>query len=349
MLLSDYDFELAEDRIAQEPAPRRDGSRLMVLPLADQRCLHYSIKELPSLLREGDLLVFNDTKVIPARMLGHKQKTGGKVEVLLLELIEDGARGCSWRAMAGSSKPFRVGAELVLGGLIARVEGVEGGGVLRLVFDLPSEGLLVALREGAGRLPLPPYLDRPDGVHSSDLERYQTIYAKVEGAVAAPTAGLHFTPELFASLDGAGVQRAFVTLHVGPGTFLPVRTENLEDHEMHEEEFFVSEETARAVAEAKSKGQRVICVGTTSLRALESSLDEAGQLRAGHGRTRLFVRPGTTLSVADGLLTNFHLPRSTLLMLVASLTGRERLLAAYAEAIAQDYRFFSYGDAMLVL
>lgn len=342
----DFDFDLPEDRIAQAPLAERDASRLLVLPRAGGAPEHRAFRDLPDLLAPGDLLVANDARVIPARLYGRKAGSGGRVEVLLTERVD--LHG--WKALCGSSKPLRVGGVIELDGCTAEVVAAEGEGAYRLRFDLTGEALLAHLEAGAGEVPLPPYIHREGGeAPVDDRARYQTIFARQPGAVAAPTAGLHFTDAVLAALAERGVGLATVTLYVGPGTFLPVRVDRLEDHRMHEEAYEVPEATARAVAETHARGGRVVAVGTTSLRTLEAAADGAGGVRAGPGRTDLFVRPGYDLRAVDGLVTNFHLPRSTLLMLVSALAGRERVLAAYREAVARRYRFYSYGDAMLLL
>ncbi len=337
MDVSSFDFALPPELIAQEPLAERDASRLLVLPRATGAAEHRSVRELPQLLRRGDLLVVNDARVIPARLRGRKADTGGKVELLLIERLPAPGADTDWLAIGQASKPLRAGARVEVQG--ALIEIVEARGEGQLVVRLPQVGEeLWEFLERAGELPLPPYIDRaPD---PRDRERYQTIYARERGAVAAPTAGLHFTARLFDELRGAGVAIAPITLHVGPGTFLPVRAQRTEDHRMHRERYAVSGETAAAIARA----DRVVAVGTTALRTLEAS---GG--RAGAGATDLFITPGFQFAVADGLFTNFHLPKSTLLMLVAAFAGLDRTLAAYREAVAQRYRFFSYGDAMLIL
>jgi S-adenosylmethionine:tRNA ribosyltransferase-isomerase len=341
MRISDYDFELPEELIAQVPLEPRDASRLLVVP-RDGALLHRTIAELPDLLSAGDLLVLNDTRVIPARLLGTKE-TGGKAELLLCEPLEGGL-GRRWRAMGQASKALRAGARLRFDGLEATVEAVEGGGFYRVLLDREGADLASAL-ERAGRLPLPPYIRRAPDAH--DRERYQTVLARSPGSAAAPTAGLHFTPALLDRLEAKGVARATVTLHVGPGTFLPVRAERLDDHRMHGERYVVPAETAAAIAEARARGRRIVAVGTTTARTLESALCD-GRVVAGEGRTELFIRPGHTFGAVDALLTNFHLPRSTLLVLACALGGRDRILGAYREAVSRGYRFFSYGDAMLI-
>ncbi|TMA12207.1 MAG: tRNA preQ1(34) S-adenosylmethionine ribosyltransferase-isomerase QueA [Deltaproteobacteria bacterium] len=332
MDLAEFDYELPEELIAQAPLLERDASRLLVLPRRSGDPQHRTIRDLPELLRVGDLLVVNDARVIPARLHGHKEGSGGKVELLLVEALAGG----DWLALGQASKPLRPGTRVeVLGSSIEVVEA-RGGGELVVRLPLRGEALWNFL-DDAGEMPLPPYIRRPSG--PADRERYQTVFARERGAVAAPTAGLHFTPALIDALQARGIRIAPITLHVGPGTFLPVRTERVEDHRMHRERYFVPDETAREL----DRAGRVIAVGSTALRTLEAS---GG--RPGPGATELFVKPGHEFHIVDGLLTNFHLPRSTLLMLVAAFAGLDRIKAAYREAIEARYRFFSYGDAMLI-
>ncbi len=342
MKLSDFDFALPEDLVAQEPVSPRDASRLLVLPPAGPPG-HRRFDELDALLAPGDLLVFNDTKVIPARLVGRKA-SGGKVELLLCEPLEGGL-GRRWRAMGQASKPIREGARLAFEGLEARVIAAEGEGFYAVELDAEGAALEAAL-ERAGRIPLPPYIRRAPG--ELDRARYQTIWARAPGSAAAPTAGLHFTEPLLARLEARGVSRTAVTLHVGPGTFLPVRGDSVEGHRMHAERYEVSPAASAAIAACRARGGRVVAVGTTSVRTLESAFD-GERVAPGAGRTSLFVRPGHAFRTVDALVTNFHLPRSTLLMLVCAFGGTERVLAAYREAVARRYRFFSYGDAMLLL
>jgi S-adenosylmethionine:tRNA ribosyltransferase-isomerase len=342
MKVSEFDFELPEQLIAQVPVTPRDASRLLVLP-RDGRVRHRAFADLPSLLRAGDLLVFNDTRVIPARLVGYKADTGGKAELLLLEPL-DGEMGARWRAMGQSSKALRAGVLLQFGALEAKVEAVLGDGFYDVRLDREGAELEAALAH-VGRIPLPPYIRRDAG--PVDAERYQTIFARSPGSAAAPTAGLHFTPEVLAALEARGVERAAVTLHVGPGTFLPFRGESLEAHRMHEERYDVPEATVRAFDACRARGGRVVAVGTTAVRTLESACS-GGRLVAGPGRTALFIVPGYRFQTADLLVTNFHLPRTTLVVLVSAFGGRERVLAAYRDAVQEKYRFFSYGDAMLV-
>jgi S-adenosylmethionine:tRNA ribosyltransferase-isomerase len=343
--VSDFDYELPDELIAREPLAERDASRMLVLPRESGPATHRLFRDLPELLRPGDLLVLNDAKVIRARLRGRKIETSGKVELLLDRPLEIATH--RWLCLGQASKGLKTGQIVELGsGLRATIAEVRGEGWLVVAFA--GDPLLAAAK--AGELPLPPYLDRP--ATSADDDRYQTVYARAEGAVAAPTAGLHFTDRTFEALAARGVGIAKLTLLVGAGTFLPVRSEDVREHRMHAERYEITEALRLAVARCRSEGGRVIAVGTTALRALEASHSAAGTdggLRVGAGETDLFVTPGYRFRAVDGLLTNFHLPRSTLLMLVAALAGRERLLAAYAEARERRYRFYSYGDCMLML
>ncbi len=341
MKLSDFDFPLPEELIAQAPVTPRDASRLLVVP-PDAPSRHAGFADLPDLLEPGDLLVFNDTKVIPARLVGRKP-TGGRVELLLCEPLEGGL-GRRWRAMGQASKPIRAGVALEFDGLAARVDAVEGEGFYAVTLDREGAALEAALAR-AGLIPLPPYVRRDPS--PEDAIRYQTVFARAPGSAAAPTAGLHFTEPLLARIAARGVARTAVTLHVGPGTFLPVRGDSVEGHRMHGERYVVSPEAATEIAAARARGGRVVAVGTTSVRTLESAWRN-GAVAAGEGRTELFIRPGHALRAVDSLVTNFHLPRSTLLMLVCAFGGTDRVLAAYREAVAARYRFFSYGDAMFL-
>ncbi len=342
MRLSDFDYALPEELVAQEPVTPRDASRLLVVR-PEGAFEHRRFAELDRLLAPGDLLVFNDTKVIPARLVGRKE-SGGKAEILLCEPLAGGL-GRRWRAMGQASKPIRAGAVLSFDGLSARVVEAEGEGFYVVELDREGEALEAALAR-AGRIPLPPYIRRePD---ARDRDRYQTIWARAPGSAAAPTAGLHFTEALLARLDARGVRRTAVTLHVGPGTFLPIRADAIEDHRMHAERYEISGAAADALAACRARGGRVVAVGTTSVRTLESAWDGT-RVAPGAGRTALFVRPGHAFRAVDALVTNFHLPRSTLLVLVCAFGGTARVLAAYRESVAARYRFFSYGDAMLLL
>ncbi len=333
MDVAEFDYPLPSELIAQAPLPERDASRLLVLPRRDGPAGHMKVLDLPQLLRPGDLLVANDARVIPARLHGRKKGTGGKVELLLVEPLG----GADWLALGQASKPLRAGSEVEVFGSFVQIVQIRGGGEMVVRLPLQDDALWEFL-DRAGELPLPPYIEHaPD---ARDRERYQTVFARERGAVAAPTAGLHFTPRLIQALKEKKIFFSYITLHVGPGTFLPVRARRTEEHRMHSERYFVPEETARAIEQA----ERVIAVGTTSLRTLEAS-----QGRAGPGATDLFITPGYEFRVVDGLLTNFHLPKSTLLMLVSAFAGLERIKAAYTEAVRERYRFFSYGDAMLIV
>jgi S-adenosylmethionine:tRNA ribosyltransferase-isomerase len=346
MELSELDFALPEELIAQAPVEPRGASRLLLLPRPGGPARHLRFDDLPDLLAPGDLLVLNDSRVIPARLLGQKS-SGGKVEVLLVEPAAGVPPGeaARWLAMAQASKPIRIGTSIDFGGLGAEVVRVAGEGFYEVRFDRDEAGLARAL-ERVGQVPLPPYIRRAPV--AADGERYQTVVAREPGSVAAPTAGLHFTPETLARLESRGVVLATVTLHIGPGTFLPVRTPRLEDHRMHAERYDVPEETCRAFDATRQRSGRVVAVGTTAVRTLESACSPEG-LTPGPGRTDIFIRPGHAFRAVDGMLTNFHLPRSTLLALVCAFGGIGRVLPAYREAVVARYRFFSYGDAMAIL
>ena len=349
MRIEQFDYDLPEDLVAQAPVTPRDASRLLVLP-PEGDIVHAGFTDLPDHLRPGDLLVFNDTRVIPARLLGRKE-SGGRVELLLCEPLSrpapaaGGAPGRRWRAMGQASKPIRAGAVLVFDGIEAHVDAAIGDGFYDVTLDREGPELLGAL-ERAGRIPLPPYIRRE--ATRADAERYQTIWARAPGSAAAPTAGLHFTEGLLSALERRGVERTALTLHVGPGTFLPVRGGDLESHRMHGERWEVPEAAAAAWAACRARGGRVVAVGTTTVRTLETAFDD-GAVRAGEGRTELFIRPGHTFRAVDAMVTNFHLPRSTLLVLACAFGGTRSVLAAYREAVARRYRFFSYGDAMLLV
>jgi len=335
MRVSDFDFTLPPERIAVKPLAGRDAARLLVCA---ERLQDRMVRELPELVKPGDLWVLNDTRVIPARLLGHKD-SGGQVELLLLESTE---QTDVWLAWGKANKPLKAGTMVRIGpDFSAEVLAREGKEVrVRLLAaDVP------AAIEACGHMPLPPYIDRPDS--EEDKERYQTVFARHAGAVAAPTAGLHLSRELMQAMQVAGAEFAHLTLHVGPGTFQPVQVEDTDDHPMHEEQYIVSQQAAAQINAARAAGRRVVAVGTTSLRTLESAGAD-GVIQAGSGRTRLFITPGYQFRITDALLTNFHLPRSTLLMLVSAMGGRERVKQAYQHAIESGYRFYSYGDAMFV-
>ncbi len=338
MKKSDFHYELPEHLIAQAPLPQRSASRMLVVPAGAAALADQHVRDLPQWLQPGDLLVFNDTRVIPARLLGQKE-SGGRVEILIERLLPDNHA----RAQLGASKPSRPGTRIALdGGGHAEVLGRDGE-FYRLSFDVGDALESFLLR--AGRLPLPPYIKRDAG--SDDDQRYQTLFARELGAVAAPTAGLHFDLPLLERLQHKGVRLAYITLHVGAGTFQPVRVENLDQHQMHSEWYTISQDTVNAVRDTRAAGRNVVAVGTTSLRALESA-SQGGELAAGSADTRLFITPGYRFRTVTRLITNFHLPKSTLLMLVSAFAGYDTMRAAYRHAIEQRYRFFSYGDAMLL-
>jgi len=337
MQVSDFDFELPEHLIAKKPLQQRDASRLLCLPTAGEP-IDAKITDLPGLVQPGDVWVINDTRVIPARLMGTKA-SGGRVEVLLLEPIGESH---VWLAWGKSNKPLKPGTMITFSeDFSAEVLKRDGKNIEVL---LRADDVAAAI-EAFGHMPLPPYIDRPDS--EEDKERYQTVFAKHAGAVAAPTAGLHLTAELMAAMQDAGAVFAHLTLHVGPGTFQPVQVDDVNSHVMHEEAFIVSSETAELVNRARVEGRRIVAVGTTSLRTLEAASVE-GELQAGAGRTSIFIYPGYHFQIVDALLTNFHLPKSTLIMLVAALAGHQAVLDAYDFAKAHNYRFYSYGDAMFV-
>ena len=337
---SDYFYELPPELIAQDPLEDRSSSRLMVLDQKTGAVSHHVFREIPSFLRPGDCLVLNNTRVIPARLMGVREETGGAVEVLLLKR----RMGDVWECLVKPGKKARPGTRLAFGdGLLhAQVEDVveDGNRLIRFFYD----GIWEEVLDRLGEMPLPPYITHK----LQDKNRYQTVYARFDGSAAAPTAGLHFTPELLDQIQDMGVELAYVTLHVGLGTFRPVKVENVKEHHMHSEYYQVSAEAAEKINRTKKNGGRVICVGTTSCRTVESAADENGQVEAGCGDTDIFIYPGYRFKVLDALITNFHLPESTLVMLVSALAGREHVLAAYEEAVKERYRFFSFGDAMLI-
>jgi S-adenosylmethionine:tRNA ribosyltransferase-isomerase len=337
MRTDEFDFHLPEQLIAQHPPEKRGASRLLhVRPdgLSDRM-----FTDLPQLVREHDLLVFNDTRVLKARLSGAKE-SGGKVEVLVERILSEHEVIAQMRA----SKSPKAGGRLLLEGTLPVTVQGRAGEFFHLRFDSPEP--VSSLLEKHGQLPLPPYITHAAG--ADDEERYQTVFARQPGAVAAPTAGLHFDDAMLAALQAQGANVAYVTLHVGAGTFQPVRSERIHEHTMHSERYTIPQATVDAIAAAKAKGGRIIAVGTTSLRALESAANENGTLHAGENETRIFITPGHRFKVVDVLLTNFHLPRSTLLMLVCAFGGMDNLLAAYRHAVEHEYRFFSYGDAMLI-
>ncbi|WP_196589752.1 tRNA preQ1(34) S-adenosylmethionine ribosyltransferase-isomerase QueA [Pectinatus cerevisiiphilus] len=340
MLLTDFDYELPEELIAQTPCPERDHSRLMVLNRKDESITHAHFFELKKYLKAGDTLVFNNTRVIPARLIGRRDQTGGKVEVFLLRRQE----GNQWEVLVKPGRKARVGSIINFGSELSCEikENTDFGG--RIV-EFSYEGIWEEVLDRLGQTPLPPYIHEK----LKDKERYQTVYAKENGSAAAPTAGLHFTKELLAELKDMGVNLEFVTLHVGLGTFRPVNEDNIEDHVMHKEYFHIEKETADRINAARARGSRIIAVGTTSIRTLESAARDDGFLPAKCGETGIFIYPGYKFKIVDGIITNFHLPKSTLIMLISAFAGREYVLRAYKTAVQERYRFFSFGDAMLIL
>lgn len=338
----DYYYELPEELIAQDPLSDRSSSRLMVLDRATGNVEHKIFKDIIDFLNPGDCLVINDTKVIPARLIGERVSTGAAIEVLLLKRKED--LKDVWEVLVKPGKKARIGTEISFGGgkLIAKVIDIveEGNRLIQFSYD----GIFEEILDELGQMPLPPYITHK----LQDQNRYQTVYAKHEGSAAAPTAGLHFTNELLKAIEDKGVDIASVTLHVGLGTFRPVKVENILEHHMHSEFYMVSEEAAAKINKAKSGGGRVICVGTTSCRTIESAAKEDGTLKAASGWTEIFIYPGYEFKLMDALITNFHLPESTLVMLVSAFAGRENVLSAYKKAVEEKYRFFSFGDAMFI-
>lgn len=337
---SDFYFDLPQELIAQDPLEDRSASRLLVLNRQTGAVEHHHFKEITNYLRPDDCLVLNNTKVIPARLLGVKEDTGAAIEVLLLKRRDSDV----WETLVKPGKKARPGAKIVFGDGCLKAEVLEvveeGNRLIR--FDY--EGIFEEVLDRLGEMPLPPYITHK----LQDKNRYQTVYAKYEGSAAAPTAGLHFTEELLAHIEEMGVHIAYVTLHVGLGTFRPVKADNLSEHHMHSEHYEVTPETADLINRTKESGGRVICVGTTRCRTVESAADENGWVQPGRGDTEIFIYPGYRFKVLDCLITNFHLPESTLVMLVSALAGRENVLAAYREAVEERYRFFSFGDAMLI-
>lgn len=338
---SDFSFELPPELIAQDPLEDRSASRLLVLDKHTGAVSHRIFRDVVDYLKSGDCLVLNNTKVIPARLLGEREGTGGHVEVLLLKR----QGGDVWETLVKPGKKCKPGNRLVFGDGLLRAEVLEtveeGNRLIRFEYD----GIFEEVLDRLGEMPLPPYITHK----LKDNNRYQTVYAKYEGSAAAPTAGLHFTRELLDRIEEKGVKIAYVTLHVGLGTFRPVKEENVLSHHMHSEYYEVSEEAAEQINRTRAEGGRVICVGTTSCRTIESAADESKTVRPGCGNTEIFIYPGYQFKVMDALVTNFHLPESTLVMLVSALAGREHVLDAYREAIREKYRFFSFGDAMLVV
>lgn len=337
---SDYYFELPQELIAQDPLTDRSSSRLLLLDKHTGKTEHHHFRDIIEFLQPGDCLVLNNTKVIPARLYGVKKETGAVIEVLLLKRRE----GDVWETLVKPGKKAKPGTELVFGdgALTAEITDIveEGNRLIRFHYN----GIWEEILDSLGEMPLPPYITHK----LQDKNRYQTVYAKYEGSAAAPTAGLHFTQELLKEIENKGIPLVYVTLHVGLGTFRPVKVENVKEHHMHSEYYQVTKKAAETINETKKRGGRIICVGTTSCRTIESAADENGMVRPGCGNTEIFIYPGYRFKVLDGLITNFHLPESTLLMLVSALAGREHVLAAYEEAVKERYRFFSFGDAMFI-
>ena len=340
MKTSDFYYDLPEELIAQDPLEDRSSSRLLVLDRKTGEREHRVFRELVEFLNPGDCLVVNNTRVIPARLMGVKEGTGAGIEVLLLKRCEDNV----WETLVKPGKKARQGVRISFGDglLVGEVLEVVEEGNRRIRFTY--EGIFEEILDQLGQMPLPPYITH----QLKDKNRYQTVYAKHEGSAAAPTAGLHFTPELLKTIEDKGVKLAHVTLHVGLGTFRPVKVEDVTQHHMHSEFYMIEEEQAKLINETRAAGGRVICVGTTSCRTLESAADEAGVLHAGSGWTDIFIYPGYRFKMMDALITNFHLPESTLLMLVSAFAGKEHVMGAYKEAVEEKYRFFSFGDAMYI-
>lgn len=341
MKVTDYYFDLPQEQIAQDPLEDRSSSRLLVLDKETGEYSHHVFREITEFLKPGDCLVLNNTKVIPARLFGEKEGTQAKIEILLLKRKENDV----WETLVKPGKKAKVGTKIIFGGglLVGEVVDIveEGNRLIKFTY----EGIFEEILDQLGQMPLPPYITH----QLKDKNRYQTVYAKYDGSAAAPTAGLHFTPELLQQVKDMGVDIAEVTLHVGLGTFRPVKVDNILEHHMHSEFYMVTQEAADKINNAKKNGHRVICVGTTSCRTIESAADENGMLKESSGWTEIFIYPGYQFKVLDCLITNFHLPESTLLMLVSALAGREHVLAAYEEAVKEGYRFFSFGDAMMIL
>lgn len=348
MRIEEFDYELPKELIAQTPSEQRDACRLMVLNREDGSIEHRSFYDILSYLQEGDCLVLNDSRVIPARLYGRKEGTGANIELLLIKRIE----GDRWECLVKPGKRLKPGDAVVFETerpFRATMLGIcdPENGTREIAFEY--EGIFMERLEEIGSMPLPPYIER--AAEEGDKDRYQTVYSRIDGSVAAPTAGLHFTEELLARAQEKGVDIAYVTLHVGIGTFRPVKAETVEEHKMHFEEYEITEADAAIINKALAENRRIVSVGTTSTRTLESAaVDEGGrrQVRSGSGSTGIFIYPGYSFKIVDALITNFHLPKSTLVMLVSALYDKDHILAAYAEAVRSEYRFFSYGDAMLI-
>lgn len=337
----DFDFYLPEELIAQDPLEDRSSSRLLVLKKETGKREHRVFKDIIEYLREGDCLVINNTKVIPARLIGEREGTGANIELLLLKRKENDI----WETLVKPGKKAKIGTKILFGNGILTAEVIdiveEGNRLVKFYY----KGIFEEILDQLGQMPLPPYITH----QLKDKNRYQTVYAKYEGSAAAPTAGLHFTKVLLQQIENMGVTIANVTLHVGLGTFRPVKVENVLEHHMHSEYYQIEESEAKKINDAKKNGNRIICVGTTSCRTIESAADEQGLVKAGHAQTEIFIYPGYQFKVMDCLITNFHLPESTLLMLVSALAGKDAVLEAYKDAVEKQYRFFSFGDAMLII
>ena len=348
MHINDFDYELPEELIAQKPADKRDASRLLVVHRETGETEHKHFYDILEYLNEGDCLVLNNSKVLPARLYGIKEGTGAKVEFLLIKRID----GDRWETMVRPGKRLKPGDSVMFSeDPLLKADIIDYGNDGTRIVEFSYDGIFMERLEEIGSMPLPPYIERQS--ENEDRDRYQTVYCREEGSVAAPTAGLHFTEELLEKARAKGVELAYVTLHVGIGTFRPVKCENIEDHSMHFEEYHIDEKTAEIINRAKAEGRRVISVGTTSTRTVESAayFDEekdCWQVRSGENSTGIFIYPGYEFRIIDSLITNFHLPKSTLMMLISALYNREKILEVYQEAIREKYRFFSYGDAMVI-
>ncbi|SKA81026.1 S-adenosylmethionine--tRNA ribosyltransferase-isomerase [Caloramator quimbayensis] len=341
MNVHDFYFDLPEELIAQEPLKERDSSRLLVLHREDGRIEHRIFRDVIEYLEEGDCIVLNNSRVIPARLFGVREGTGAKMEFVLLKRIDKDR----WETLVKPGKKAKIGSKFIFGDGELKctiLENTQAGG---RIIEFEYEGIFEHILDKLGQMPLPPYIKK----QLKDKERYQTVYSKVEGSAAAPTAGLHFTEKLLGDIEKKGVKIAYVTLHVGLGTFRPVKVENIEEHKMHSEFYLIDEKNANIINETKEKGKRVFAVGTTSCRTLETASDITGKIKPQSGWTDIFIYPGYKFKIVDSLITNFHLPESTLIMLVSALSGRENIMKAYDIAVKEKYRFFSFGDAMLIL
>ncbi len=347
MLLSDFDYDLPEELIAQEPLDQRDASRMLVVNRSTQTIENSTFARFPEQLREGDIVVVNNTRVFPARLIGRREPSGGRVEVLLVRELEN----LVWEALVRPAQRLKVGERIAFSKspLIAEISGTSERGMRLLSFASSTREDVANWLLAEGQTPLPPYIRRPSGSTAADNERYQTVFARERGAIAAPTAGLHFTSEAIAALRTRNIQVAELTLHVGYGTFEPVRVEDIAEHQVAGEFFCIGEAAADIINGARDRGGRIVAIGTTTTRALESSVDERGRVVAAARETSLTITPGFKFRITDGLLTNFHLPRSSLLLLVSAFGGREFILQAYQQAVAERFRFYSYGDCMFVI